>query len=154
MTGVAEKMAGGSDAARLGAAAGELRVVISRLSRRLREESHLGDFTWSQVKVIQRLDRDGPATVTALAQAEGIRPQSMGATIAVLREAGLVEGTPDPNDGRQTVLSLTQKCREAVASGRAAKQDWLVRAIASRLAPAEQARLADAVGLLERLLDS
>jgi len=153
MTPTAEKRET-KDGGELQAVAGELRVLISRLSRRLREESHLGDFTWSQVKVIQRLDRDGPATVTTLAQAEGIRPQSMGATIAALREVGFVEGTPDPNDGRQTVLSLTEKCRKAVATGRAAKQDWLFRTISTRLAPVEQARLADAMRLLERLLDS
>src|SRR5690348_15515231 len=90
--------------------AGELRVVLSQLNRRLRDEAQFGDFTWSQIKALTRLERDGPATVTALAQAEGVRPQSMGATVAVLKEAGLVSGAPDPTDGRQTVLSLTPAC--------------------------------------------
>ena len=39
---------------------------------------------------------EGPATVTSLARAEGVRPQSMGATVAALQEAGLVGGAPDP----------------------------------------------------------
>jgi len=94
--------------------AAELAAVAGRLKRRLREEANFGDFTPSQISVIQRLERDGPATVTALAQAEGVRPQSMGATVAVLREAGLVEGTPDPNDGRQTGPSLSASFRAAV----------------------------------------
>ncbi len=128
-----------------------LRVATGRLSRRLREESQLGDFTWSPLKVIGRLERDGPATVTALAQAEGVRPQSMGATVAELRAAGLVEGTPDPSDGRQTVLSLTEQCRKALKAARAAKQDWLARALEARLTPAERERLANVVPLLERL---
>ncbi|HEY0780561.1 MAG TPA: MarR family transcriptional regulator [Gemmatirosa sp.] len=57
--------------------------------------------------VILRLERDGPASVAELARAEGVRPQSMGATVAVLEAAGLVDGTPDPTGGRRTVLSLT-----------------------------------------------
>lgn len=128
-----------------------LRVATGRLSRRLREEAQLGDFTWSQSKVIVRLDRDGPATVTALAQAEGVRPQSMGATVAELRAAGLVDGTPDPNDGRQTVLSLSNACRKALKTARAAKQDWLARALEARFTPAERARFADMLPLLDRL---
>ena len=141
------------DGAELQAMAGELRVLISRLSRRLREESHLGDFTWSQVKVIQRLDRDGPATVTTLAQAEGIRPQSMGAVITSLEAAGLVRGAPDPEDGRQTLLSLTDSCRQRIREDRAARQDWLQRTIAARLSREEQRQVVAAVELLTRLVD-
>ncbi|HTU55294.1 MAG TPA: MarR family transcriptional regulator [Acetobacteraceae bacterium] len=135
------------------ALAGALRVCLGRLVRRLREEVHLGDLTWSQVLVLGRLERDGPATVTALARAEGVRPQSMGETLAPLKTAGLVSGAPDPNDGRQTILSLTPACREWIRAGRAAREDWLSRALATALTPAEQNDLARAVTLLERLLD-
>jgi DNA-binding MarR family transcriptional regulator len=136
------------------ALAGELRVVIGRLKRRLREQAHLGDLTWTQLRVLSRLDSAGPATVTALARAEGMRPQSMGETVSVLKVAGLVSGTPDPTDGRQTVLSLTPACVEAIKTGRAARDDWLFRAIRSQLAPAEQAQLEAAVELLKRLVEA
>lgn len=133
--------------------AGELRVAIGRLHRRLREEGHLGDFSWSQIKVLSRLEREGPATVTGLAQAEGIKPQSMGATVATLKDAGLVRGDPDPSDGRQTALSLTEACREALAKVRAAKEDWLNRAIDTRFSAAERDELGHAISLINRLLD-
>jgi DNA-binding MarR family transcriptional regulator len=142
------------EASRTLAVAGELRVLIGKLKRRLREESHLGDFTWSQVEVLVRLEREGPATVSSLARAEGVRPQSMGETLAALKTAGLVSGAPDPNDGRQTVLSITDACRELIRAGRAAREDWLFRAIRTKLAPAEQEELARAVELLKRLVDS
>jgi len=61
-------------------------------------------MTLSQVSVLSRLDRDGPTTVTNLAHAEGVRPQSMGATVSALETTGLVSGAPDPNDGRQDHL--------------------------------------------------
>lgn len=136
------------------ALAGELRILISQLRHRLREQSHLGDYTWSQTSVIIRLERDGPATVSALARAEGVRQQSMGATISTLEAAGLVKGSPDPVDGRQTILSLTDACLEMIQANRAAKEDWLFRVIQTKLSRAEQEQLATALELLKRIADS
>ena len=141
------------DKAQTLALAAELRVAISNLKRRFRDQAKLGDLTWSQLCVISRLDREGPATVTALARLEGVRPQSMGATVSALEIAGLVRGSSDPADGRQTILSLTDACQEWLKAGRAAKEDWLSRAIQTKLAPAEQEELAHAVKLLKRLVE-
>jgi DNA-binding MarR family transcriptional regulator len=139
--------------ARVSALAGELHVLLGKLKRRLREEAHAGDFTWSQTSVLVRLERDGPATVTTLARAEGVRPQSMGATIAVLEAAGLVRGAPDPADGRQTILSLTDTCRDMIRAGRAAREEWLSRAIQAELSAVELEQLATGIELLKRLVD-
>ena len=134
--------------------AGELRLVISQMMRRLREEAHLLDLSWSQIKVLSHLDQDGPATVTALAQAEGVRPQSMGATVASLEAAGLVGGAPHPTDGRQTLWSLTELCRQKVAENRAVREDWLFQTLSSELSGAEQDELARSLRLLRRLTES
>jgi len=131
--------------------AAELRVLVGLLKRRLREQATLGDLTESQIGVLRRLDGDGPATVTGLARAEGMRPQSMGANVAALEAAGLVSGAPDPNDGRQTIWSLTAACREKVKAGRTAREDWLFRAIQTHLSPTEQEELVQAIELLKRL---
>ena len=132
----------------------ELRVLIGQLARRLREQARPGDYTSSQKAVVLRLERDGPATISTLARAEGVRPQSMGATIASLAEAGLVEGSADPADGRQTLLTLTKACREMLRSRRAAREDWLFRALQAKLTAAEQAKLNCAAELLKRLLET
>ncbi|MEI9928593.1 MAG: MarR family transcriptional regulator [Sphingomonas sp.] len=131
----------------------ELRGFAGKLKRRLREQADAGDLTPSQTAVLLRLEKDGPATTSALARAEGMRPQSMGSVIAALERAGLVFGSPDPADGRQTILSLTNGCRAWLAHGRAARQDWLSRTIAARLSPQELERLAMAMPLLRRLAD-
>lgn len=133
--------------------AGELRALIGKLKRRLREQADIGDLTPSQVSVLLRIERDGPATASSLARAEGMRPQSMGTVIAALEAAGLVSGAPDPNDGRKTILSLTDTFRERLREGRAARQDWLLRTIQARLSASEQDKLAEAVELLKRLVD-
>lgn len=142
------------DAARASALAADLNALSKKLKRRLRELASAGDLTPSQTAVLMHLDRDGPTTVTALARSEGVRSQSMGATIAGLEAAGLVTGSPDPNDGRQTILSLTPACRELIRSGRAARHDWLFRAIQTKLTPQEQEQLAAAMSLLNRLVDT
>jgi DNA-binding MarR family transcriptional regulator len=139
--------------ARASALAEELRSLIGKLKRRLRDQANPGDLPPSQVSILLRLERDGPATVSNLARAEGMRPQSMSSAIASLEAAGLVSGTPDPGDGRQTMLSLTDACRKWIRAARAARQDWLSRAIQARLSPQEQDDLARAVGLLKRLVD-
>jgi DNA-binding MarR family transcriptional regulator len=133
--------------------AAELRVVLGLLKRRLRAQANKGELSLSQVAVLGTLDREGPATVTTLARAEGVRPQSMGATVAVLQEAGLVDGTPDPTDGRQVMLSLTDTARTWLKASRAAREDWLSQAIRSHLTAAEQQELAAAVRLLRRIVE-
>jgi DNA-binding MarR family transcriptional regulator len=130
-----------------------LRALLGKLKRRLREQAHVGDLTPSQVSVLLRLEKDGPGTASNLARAEGMRPQSIAPVIAVLESAGLVSGAPDPTDGRQTLLSLTDACRTWVEEGRAARQDWLTRTLQARLSPEEQEKLAEAVELLKRLVD-
>ena len=142
------------EAAFASALAGDLRALIGKLKRKLREQANVvGDLTPSQVSVLLRLEREGPTTMSNLARAEGMRPQSMGSAVAPLEAAGFVSGAPDPNDGRQTILSLTDTCREWIREGRAARQDWLFRTIRTRLSPREQKDLAAAVELLRRLVD-
>lgn len=133
--------------------ASELRATFGKLKRRLREQADARDLTPSQVSVLLRLEKDGSATTSGLARAEGMRPQSMASVVAALEAAGLVSGAPDPKDGRQTLLALTDACRKWVQEGRAARQDWLSRTIAARLTAQEQDDLAAAVELVKRLID-
>jgi DNA-binding MarR family transcriptional regulator len=135
------------------ALAGELRISLGKLSRRVREQAHAGDFTSAQKSVLLRLDRDGPATVSALAREESVRPQSMRITVAGLEATGAVSGKPDPTDGRQTLIDLTAGFRKTLEVSRAAKDDWLTRALQTQLSSQEQQELAAAVKLLQRLAD-
>ena len=143
----------GPEAVNASSLAAELQALSGKLKRKLREQASAGDLTPSQTAVLGHLNRGGPATVTALARMEGVRPQSMGATIDGLEVLGFVKGSPDAKDGRQTILSLTPACREIIRTGRAARQDWLLRAIQTKLSAEEQAQLAFSLRLLSRLVD-
>ena len=144
---------GGKQALHAAELAQQLRSFAGKLRRRLREQAGTGDLTPSQTAVLLRLEADGPATTSHLARAEAMRPQSMGTIVAALEGAGLVTGMPDPLDGRQTILSLTDPCRTWLRTSRAARQDWLAAAIGAQLSPPEQERLAAALPLLRRLVD-
>jgi DNA-binding MarR family transcriptional regulator len=133
---------------------GELRVVLGQLVRRLRAQTGGNDLTRSQSAVLLRLEQDGPATATTLANAEGVRPQSMAKIVQVLQDAGLVSGSPDPRDGRKTLLSLTETAREQYRTGRRAREDWLAEAIQTHLSADETRQLAQATELLRRLAQS
>jgi DNA-binding MarR family transcriptional regulator len=144
---------GVSSPERASALALELQTSLGKLKRKLLAQAGHEDLTSSQVSVLLRLEKDGPATVSNLARAEAMRPQSMSAIIAPLEAAGLVSGAPDPNDGRQTLLSLTKMCRKRIQERRAAKQDWLTRTIQTRLSASEQEKLAAALEILARLVE-
>ncbi len=128
-------------------------AIYRKLKRKLREQGEQSNLRPAQVSVVLRLHKDGPATVSSLARIEGMRPQSMSAIITSLLEAGLVSGSPDPNDRRQTLMALTWKCQKLLSDGRAATQDWLTTIIQQKLSSEEQQMLASTVELLARLIE-
>jgi DNA-binding MarR family transcriptional regulator len=134
-----------------GRVASDLRVVLGQLTRRLRAEHR---FPLSQGSVLGRLDRGGAFTVSELAVAERVRPQSMAQTVADLEADGLIERRPDPGDRRRALVSLTEQGRAVLALERGRREGWLAGAMSDQLTPEEQAVLADAVELLKRLAES
>jgi DNA-binding MarR family transcriptional regulator len=131
--------------------ASDLRVVLGQLIRRLRAEHR---FPLSQGAVLGRLDREGAQSTSDLAASERVRPQSMAQTLADLEADELITRRPDPGDGRRTLIELSDTGRDALARDRRHREGWLARSIAEELSPQEQAVLAEAVGLLQRLARS
>jgi DNA-binding MarR family transcriptional regulator len=131
--------------------ASDLRVVLGQLVRRLRAEHR---FSLSQGSVLGRLDREGPQSVSDLAAAERVRPQSMAQTVSDLEGDGLVERRPDPSDKRRQLVSLTVQGNEALQADRRHRVGWLAAAIDEDLSAQEQAVLSDAVELLRRLTEN
>jgi DNA-binding MarR family transcriptional regulator len=141
------------DARELENAVTELLLVTGQLTRRLRAVSNRRELTWSQVAIMARLEEAGPMTTAELARAEAVKPQSMGGTLAVMEEEGLVERQPHPTDGRQILVALTLLGRETREQVSLAKREWLLAAV-GKLTSAEQEILIKAVDLIRRLDDS
>jgi DNA-binding MarR family transcriptional regulator len=131
--------------------ASELRVVLGGLVRRLRAENR---FPLSHGAVLGRLDRQGPRSVSDLAVAERVRPQSMAQTVGELEASGLVQRRPDPDDRRRALVDLTDQGRTTLEADRRQREGWLARAISEELTTDEQALLRDAVEVLRRLAEA
>jgi DNA-binding MarR family transcriptional regulator len=126
--------------------------AIGQFVRRARAACATHELSWTETAVMGRLARDGPATTADLARAEGMKPQSMGTTIAALEERGLVERKPHPTDGRQMNIVLTPKGLAVRKTARDAKQTWLAQAIA-QLDEKERETLFTAGKIIKRLAE-
>jgi len=135
-------------------AARDLRVVVSRLRRRLREVAEDDELTPPQVSALTLVAKHGAATASALAVAEGVRPQSMATTLAVLDRQGLIRRSPDPDDGRRQLVTLTDAGRRRVEGDRQAREEWLARALQDRYTEDERRTVLEGLALLERLTQS
>jgi DNA-binding MarR family transcriptional regulator len=126
--------------------------AIGLLVRRVRAASASHELSLTESAVLARLVSDGPTTTADLARAEGMKPQSMGATIATLEEMGMVERKPHPTDGRQMNIEVTAKGVAVRRSARDAKRTWLAQAIA-QLEEQEQQILFKAGEIIKRLAE-
>ena len=134
-----------------GLLASELGAVLGVLVRRLRAER---PFPLAHATVLGRLCREGPQSVSDLAHAEHVRPQSMAQTVTELEAGGLVTRRPDPGDRRRAVVEVTEAGRDLRERERGRRDGWLAQAIASELSGRDQARIREAVELLRRLAES
>jgi DNA-binding MarR family transcriptional regulator len=132
------------------ALAADLRGVIGHLIRRLRRENL---FPLNQASVLGRLDRDGSQSVSDLATAERIRPQSMAQTVGDLEAEGLVERKPDPDDRRRALVILTPAGQARIEADRRAREGWLATAFEA-MPEADLATIERSVEILHRLVDA
>jgi DNA-binding MarR family transcriptional regulator len=122
------------------------------LVRRVRAASASHELSLTEAAVLSRLAKEGSSTTAELARAEGMKPQSMGTTIAALEERGIVKRKPHPTDGRQMKIELTAKGAAARNSAKDAKLAWLAQAVA-KLDKQEQTTLFAAGDIIKILVD-
>jgi DNA-binding MarR family transcriptional regulator len=126
--------------------------AIGLFVRRARAAAASHDLSLTEAAVMARLHREGPATTAELARAEGMKPQSMGTTIAALEERGMVRRKNHPTDRRQVNIVLTAKGLAVRKSRIDARQTWLAEAI-GRLNEKEKGTLFAAGGIMRRLVE-
>jgi len=129
-------------------------MAIVRTARRLRQEARrgAGELTPTAASALATVERHGPLTPSELAEAERVKRPTATRVLRGLTEAGLVERTPDPDDGRCAVVSVTAAGRERLRRLRGRKNAFLARRM--RDLPADEVEtLERAAGILERLLE-
>jgi len=134
------------------ALAARLRLGVTRLARRLRQEAEAG-VTPSMLSALSAGERKGSLTMRDLCRAEQVQPPTMTRIVAALVEAGLVEREADPTDGRVAWVTVTPEGRRLLERSRRRKEAYLAKALGS-LEQDELRTLEDAAGILERLTDA
>jgi DNA-binding MarR family transcriptional regulator len=131
--------------------AGRLRLVVTRLNRRLRQqgETGMGASTFSALATISHR---GPLSLGELATLEGVKPPSITTTVAALEGQGLVTRVPDAADRRVTRVTVTPRGRLRLLRSRTRKTAYL----AARLEALDERQLQvleEAASILERALE-
>ncbi|MFI6343930.1 MarR family winged helix-turn-helix transcriptional regulator [Streptomyces sp. NPDC050560] len=139
---------GGRDSA---AAARRLSLAITRLRSRLREETgqYETGLTLSQLGVIQSVVHEGPVTAARLARLQHVTQQSIAQHVAPLVAAGYLRKESDPEDGRKSLITVTDEGRTLFTSLVSSRESFLARAIDRLVPPEDTAALDRAIALLE-----
>jgi DNA-binding MarR family transcriptional regulator len=130
--------------------AGVVRRAATALAARARAERG-GELSLNQTAVLGRVAIQGPITPGEVAAQLRMLPQSLTRTFAALESAGHVARTPDPGDGRQSLLVVTAEGRAALRAEMGPRDRWLARAMATVLTARERELLTQAADLMLRL---
>src|SRR3954468_16193629 len=91
--------------------ASRLRLDISRMARRLRQEAG-AELSPSQTGALATIERHGPLTPSALGDRERVQRPTVTRVLARLELAGLVERAAAPQDRRSSLVSISDDGRE------------------------------------------
>lgn len=134
--------------------AAQLRLGIVRTARRLRQEAaaEANGLTPTSTAALATIERHGPLTPSELAELERVKRPTVTRTLACLEREGLIARTPDPADGRSTLVSVNATGRERLRRLRGRKNAYLARRM--RDLPGEDLRtLERAAEILEGMLE-
>ncbi len=129
--------------------AARLRTAVTRLNRRLRQES-LAGLSPAQASALGMVNKLGTPTLGELAVAEQVQPPTMTRVIASMESAGLVVRITDEADRRVCRVRLTAQGQRTMQRIRTLKTAYLTRGLA-RLGPDELTAAAALTELLEQL---
>jgi len=129
-----------------------LRAAVLVLSRRLRNQASDDELSATELAVLGRVQRECRQTPGGLARAEHVQPPSMTRIVERLERRGYLRREPDPDDGRQQLISVTGGGLEFIERTRERRNRWLGGQL-DRLERTEQAALRDALPALLRLAE-
>ncbi|CAA9240928.1 MAG: hypothetical protein AVDCRST_MAG41-1409 [uncultured Corynebacteriales bacterium] len=133
-----------------GELAGRLRMAVGLLVRRLRQRDP-GDLSVAQLSALVTIESLGPVRSGDLAAREHVAAPTMTRLVGMLADAGYVTRSPDPSDGRGSLVSLAPAGAAALDAVRRQRTSELSVRLA-RLSPAQRASIAAALPALEALL--
>jgi DNA-binding MarR family transcriptional regulator len=128
-----------------------LRLAVMRTHRRLRQEAG-ADLSPTLLAALGTISRHGPLTPSELAERERIQRPTATRLLGRLEAPGYVARTPDPHDGRSSLVALTPAGRALLEDVRHRKDAYLARRLRT-LSAEDRATLRRASEILERLVE-
>ena len=132
--------------------AGQLRVVVARLARILRQQDQSG-LAPTLLAALTTIGRLGPLTFGEIAAHEQVAAPTVTKAVQKLEAKGLVARRPDPDDGRVCRVAITAAGRRQLEQNRRRRTAWLATRL-GELDLDDIARLAAAVDVLEGLTNA
>lgn len=129
--------------------AARLRLVTTRLARRLRAEADSG-LTPSLVSALTTIHAHGALTLGELAERERVAPPTITKVVGRLEHEGLVAKEADPDDRRVSRVRTTSEGERLLDETRARRTAWLAERLAG-VTSDDRARVAAALDVLEEL---
>ena len=130
----------------------ELRLLIQKVARRIRNMRAGEDLSDSQLGVLFQLEKSDQSP-GELAAYERVSPPSMNRTLNGLEQAGLVARHPADDDARRVRVTLTAAGTAQIAETRAIRTAWFSERLAD-LTPDERRTLDAAIPVLRHLAES
>ena len=131
--------------------ADRLHSAAIHLLRRLRVEDKALGLSGPRTSALSVIVFRGPVTMSALAEAEQVRPPTMTRLVDGLERRGLVRRVSHAEDGRVQLVEATAAGKRLLQKGRARRVARLARGVA-QLSVEDQQVLARAADLMERSL--
>jgi len=124
-----------------------------RLLRFVRREDAAAGLSAPQLSALSVLVYGGPQTMSALADAEQVRPPTMSRTVDELERLGLAQRVARPGDRRVSEVRVTKKGRAVLEEGRRKRLARLVEALAT-VSSQDLRTLRSAAEILVKITDS
>lgn len=105
----------------------EVGVMVRRIRRIIRERAHAvhPDLQSSSYLMLSWLAQHGPQRASSMAETFGIDKGAISRQIQHLVDLGLVDRSPDPADGRATLVSVSPDARSRMAAVADERRRWL-----------------------------
>ncbi|MGF2946204.1 MarR family winged helix-turn-helix transcriptional regulator [Mycobacterium sp. Lab-001] len=130
----------------------DLLAVVARLNRLATQRIRM-PLPAAQARLLATIEAHGEARIGDLAAVDHCSQPTMTTQVRRLEEAGLVTRTVDPDDARAVRIHITAEGRQTLNAVRVDRAAAIEPQLAE-LAPVEHQVLAEAVGVLRRLLDN
>lgn len=130
----------------------QVRRAVARLHRRLRAERADGQLSDSQASILSKVVRDGPQSISALSEFEGMTPPSMNQIVNALVERGYVERQRTDRDRRQVLAVATELGIALTEANIRHRHEWLSAQL-EQLSAEELRALEKAAAVMRRLAD-